>query len=150
MFQKKIYVFIIFIVSLFTTKSCIENYKYDNDTDDKLENEIVSISNTVYDREEELIEVLNHYKVPTSDTKIVLMPPTKCSSCKNGALLVLDTIQSIYVLTSDPSLVIHQNKGQKLIVYDPQLINRKGLAKLYPAIITIRQNKVIGYEALTN
>ncbi|MFN3755574.1 MAG: hypothetical protein ACK4RM_01335 [Flavobacterium sp.] len=150
MLRRKIYAFIIFIVFLFTIKSCIRYDKDQNKATETIENEIVSFSKPLYDRELELIEVLNHYDVPTGNTTIVLMPPTKCSSCKLGALKVLDTMQNIYILTGDSSFCTPQNKSQKLIFYDPQLINKKGLVKLYSAIITIKQNKVIHYEALTN
>ena len=150
MLPRKMFAFIIFIVFLFTIKSCKRNDTGQNKAIETIQNEMASYSNPLYDREPELIEVLNHYEVQTGNTTIVLMPPTKCARCKIGAMKVLDTMQNIYVLTGDSSFYTPHNTSQKLIVYDSELIYKKGLDKFYSEIITIKQNKVIRYEALTN
>lgn len=150
MLQRKMFAFIIFIVFLFTIKSCKRNDTEQNNATGTIQKELASYSNPLYDREPELMEVLNHYEVQTGNTTIVLMPPSKCARCKIGALKVLDTMQNIYVLTGDSSFYTPHNKSQKLIIYDSELIYKKGLAKFYSEIITIKQNKVIRYEALTN
>lgn len=151
MFQRKIYAFIIFIVFLFIIKGCLRDIINQNTPTEVSENEIILYPNSIFDREKELIEVLNQYKVPTNNTTtVVFMPPTKCSSCKLGALAILDTMHNVYILTGDTSFFKPQNHTQKLIQYDSQLVNKKGLVRLYSAIITIKQSRVTQYKALTN
>lgn len=144
MSKRKISAFTIFIVFLFLTNSCTNNIKKTS-TIEKNNN-----IKPIFERELELIEVLNHYNVPTINSKIILIPPTKCSSCKLGALKVLEKMKNIYILTGDSSFYIPVNKSQKIVIYDSELINKKGLVKLYSAIITINDNKVIKYVGLTN
>lgn len=144
MSKRKISAFTIFIVFLFLTNSCTNNIKKTS-TIEKNNN-----IKPIFERELELIEVLNHYNVPTINSKIILIPPTKCSSCKLGALRVLEKMKNIYILTGDSSFYIPVNKSQKIVIYDSELINKKGLVKLYSAIITINDNKVIKYVGLTN
>jgi hypothetical protein len=151
MFQRKIYAFIIFIVFLFIIKGCLRDIINQNTPTEVSENEIILYPNSIFDREQELIEVLNQYKVPTNNTTtVVFMPPTKCSSCKLGALAILDTMHNVYILAGDTSFFKPQNHTQKLIQYDSQLVNKKGLVRLYSAIITIKQSRVTQYKALTN
>lgn len=150
MFRSKIYVFTIFIVFLFTINSFLSSCKDQGNTAPEVDHAVDSSAISTFDRESELIEVLNQYEIPTNNTTIVLMPPTKCSSCKLGALAVVDTMKNIYILTGDTSFYKPLNKSQKLICYDSELINKKGLVKLYTAIISINQNRVVRYQALTN
>lgn len=150
MLQRKISAFTIFIVFLFLTNSCVNSDKDQIKSTEASENGIAQNTNPIFDRELELIEVLNHYDVPTTNSTIVLMPPTKCSTCKLGALKVLDTLQNIYILTSDSAFYSPNNMSQKLIYYDPEIIRKKGLVKLYTAIIKFKNNKVIKYEGLFN
>jgi hypothetical protein len=67
-----------------------------------------------------------------------------------GALAILDTMHNVYILAGDTSFFKPQNHTQKLIQYDSQLVNKKGLVRLYSAIITIKQSRVTQYKALTN
>ncbi len=150
MLQRKISAFTIFIVFLFIIYSCTSSDKDQVSIIEGAEIETFPFISPIYNREKELIEVLNYYEVPTINSIIILMPPTKCSSCKLGALKVLDTMQNVYILTGDSAIFTPQNVSQKLILYDPQLINRKGLVKLYSAIIKIKHDKVTKYEALIN
>jgi len=145
MLQRKISAFTIFIVFLFLVNSCVNN-----DTDKIKKTETKKNTIIQFDRENELIDVLHQYDVPTINSTIVLMPPTKCASCKLGALKVLDTMQNIYILTGDSAFYTPKNSLQKLIYYDPVLIEKKGLVKLYSAIISLKDNKVTGYEALVD
>lgn len=150
MLQKKIYVFIIFIVSQFIITSCKNELKNIKKSTNKSETGGALIVNPLFDRELELLEVLDHYQIPTNESLIVLMPPSKCSSCKLGALKALDTLQNVYILIGDSGSFKQKNTSQKLVYYDPQLINRKGLVKLYSAIIKIKNRKIINYDALLN
>lgn len=150
MLQKTMYAFTMCTLFLYMTSSCGKENKTSKVQSKNEHSQESNVTNIMFDREPELFEVLDSYNVPTSASTIVLMPPTKCASCKLGALAVLDSLEHIYILSSDSSFYDPQFPTQKIIVYDTELISRKGLAKLYPAIITIRNRQVVKYEALMN
>jgi hypothetical protein len=148
MLQKKTFASTTFIIFLFTIYSCS---KLDKNDKNELHTENKNVkSKSLYEREDELIEILKVYNIPTNNSTVVLMPPTKCSACKLGALRVLDSMKNVYILAADSAVYTTQHKSQKLILYDPAIINNKGLVKLYSEIISFEKNKVTACKALVN
>jgi hypothetical protein len=96
------------------------------------------------------MELLNLYKIPTEESRVVLMPPSKCSSCKKEALEILDTISNVYIFASNPTVFESQNKNQWVIYYDEKNVTKRGLTKLYPEIFIVKNKKIIEYKPLLN
>jgi len=130
----KIYVTITYIVCFFIITSC-----------DQQES-----AHKIFEREKELMEFLSLYKVPTNKSIVVLMPPTKCSSCKMGALEVLDTLENTFILARDSNIFFEKISSQKCVYYDEEIMMKKGLVKLYSAIIYIEKERVVKYIPLMN
>lgn len=124
--------------------SCGTNTQHHNQEKKKTEEA------ATFDRTAELMEVLQRYHVSTNQSTVVLLPPTKCAVCKQSALQVIDTMQNIYILAGDSGDYPMLKPLQRLIVYESEYLQKKGLVKLYPLILRIEKDEVTSFEALTN
>jgi len=106
--------------------------------------------NELYKKESELISLLKFYNVPTDNAVVVLMPASKCESCKLGALKPLQSIDELFILAIDSNLQFRSKISQKCIVYNAEFVQKRRLNKLYPELFTIKNQKVIKYKALIN
>jgi hypothetical protein len=140
---RKIYVFIIFTWLLSTIVSCYQ-------TKDSSFHEKKQATKPKFERQEELLKLLNHYSIPTDNSTVVLLPPSKCASCKRGSFKTIDTLDFAYVLAADSSHCFLTNQNHKIVIYDSELVEKLGLVKLYVVLFRIRDSEVVERIALTN
>jgi len=106
------------------------------------------VGKVIFEREKELIEVCSMYNIPTQNTSIILMPPTKCRSCQVNALRILDSIPNAYIMYDKNDFCEAKYNTQKCIPYIDNEISKRGLVKFYSALLVIQEGKVIEYRIL--
>lgn len=95
-----------------------------------------------------LLLLAQEYRVPLKNADVVLIPPSKCIACQMGALKVLDSLESCYILHSKQDTCFKRKEKQICEQYNYEYLRQNQLIKLYAIYFKIVDGKIVEYKPL--